>query len=53
MSAKIAAAVDAVKPGHELKCNACIIVGGHDLNIIRDVLGPNRETKADPQKGRL
>lgn len=37
MGAKIDAALGAVKPGS--KCNACIVVGGHDLDAIRSTVG--------------
>jgi hypothetical protein len=37
MGAKIDAALGAVKPGS--KCNACVVVGGHDLDAIRGTVG--------------
>jgi delta-1-pyrroline-5-carboxylate synthetase len=37
MGAKIDAALSSVKPGS--KCNACIVVGGHDLDAIRGTVG--------------
>lgn len=37
MGAKIDAALGAVKPGS--KCNACVVVGGHDLDAIRGTIG--------------
>jgi delta-1-pyrroline-5-carboxylate synthetase len=48
MGAKIDAALGAVKPGS--KCNACVVVGGHDLDAIRCTVGK----KISPQpKGTL
>jgi len=37
MGAKIEAALGAVKPGS--LCNACVVVGGDDLNAIRSIVG--------------
>lgn len=53
MGAKITAARDAVKPGPVSICTACIIIGGHDLDCIRSVLGPSEEGISDQQKGTL
>eukprot|EP00557_Chaetoceros_sp_GSL56_P005420 CAMPEP_0176490244 /NCGR_PEP_ID=MMETSP0200_2-20121128/7763_1 /TAXON_ID=947934 /ORGANISM="Chaetoceros sp., Strain GSL56" /LENGTH=794 /DNA_ID=CAMNT_0017887529 /DNA_START=201 /DNA_END=2585 /DNA_ORIENTATION=- len=48
MGAKIDAAIGAVKPGS--KCNACVVVGGNDLDAIRCTVGK----KISPQpKGTL
>jgi len=38
MSAKIEAALSAVKPGS--RCNACVVAAGSDLNVIRGILSP-------------
>ena len=37
MGSKIEAALSAVKPGS--LCNACVVVGGDDLNAIRSIVG--------------
>ncbi len=37
MGSKIEAALGAVRPGS--KCNACVVVGGHDFNAIRSIVG--------------
>jgi len=43
MGAKIEAAMDAVKACPGSNCTACVVVGGHDLECIRSVLGPIKE----------
>ncbi len=51
MGAKIQAAINAVKPG--TKCNACVVVGGNDLNAIRALLGRNTGSEFGEPKGTL
>ena len=51
MGAKIEAALNSVKPGS--KCNACVVVGGDDLNAVRSILGRKHNPKFGPPKGTL
>ena len=51
MGAKIEAALNAVKPGSA--CNACVVVGGDDLNAIRAILGKKFSPSFGEPKGTL
>lgn len=51
MGAKIEAALNAVKPGSA--CNACVVVGGDDLNAIRAILGRKFSPSFGEPKGTL
>jgi delta-1-pyrroline-5-carboxylate synthetase len=51
MKAKIDAALGAVRAGS--KCNACVVVGGDDLNAVRSLVGRKHDPELGPPKGTL
>lgn len=51
MSAKIAAARMAVKPGST--CTACVVASGSDLDSVRSILGRDYSSELGPPKGTL